>query len=241
VRQALPFGPDGDYEGLARVGDDYFVLRSDGLLCRVTSAGQRLRVAETFALAMPNHDLEGLCHDPRRRALLIAPKDVVKPDEKEPKRSKGERRRGEEAGASDPPTAKELRDQRVVFAWDLEQKALLAEPVLRLSLEHLKRRAETRGHELPTKTNKKGKERTVLRLLFSCIAVHPRTGEIYLLSAADHVLLVVDQLGALRDVHLLDEDALPKPEGLTFMPDGNLVLSSEGVEGPARLVVYQQR
>lgn len=245
VRAVQPFGPDGDYEGLTRVGDDYWVLRSDGLLCRIASRGPRLEIVETFPLATPNQDLEGLCHDPARGALLVAPKDIVKPTEKGPKRTKGDRRRGDdrdvEAGAQDAPSAKEARDQRVVFAWDLKQRALLAEPVLRLSLEHLKRRAEARGHDLPTRTNRRGKERTVLRMLFSCIAVQPRTGEVYLLSAADHVLLVVDRKGALRDVHLLDEDMLPKPEGLTFMPNGDLVLSSEGVDGPARLVVYGQR
>jgi len=241
LREVRPFGPEGDYEGLARVGDDYWVLRSDGWLARLEARGPRLSIAESFELDTPNHDLEGLCHDPARGVLLIAPKDVIATAKKRTKRTKEERRaesRGEEAeGSSREPT----RDRRVVFGWDLERRSLLPEPVLRLSLEELKRRAEARGHDLPTKTNKKGKERTVLRLLFSCVAVHPKTGEVYLLSAADHALIVVDRKGALRDLHLLDEDVLPQPEGLTFLPGGDLVLSSEGVDGPARLVVYGQR
>src|SRR5262245_58202966 len=37
-----PFAERGDYEGLARVGDDFWVLRSDGFLMRLQRQGSDL-------------------------------------------------------------------------------------------------------------------------------------------------------------------------------------------------------
>src|SRR5690606_23142027 len=118
VRASLPFGPDGDYEGLARVGQDYFVLRSDGLLARVTPRSSGLAIAESFALQTPNHDLEGLCHDAANHVLLLAPKDVVKPDAADaPDAAPEDRRR---AAAE----RKAARDRRTLFAFDLQTSRL---------------------------------------------------------------------------------------------------------------------
>jgi hypothetical protein len=36
---------------------------------------------------------------------------------------------------------------------------------------------------------------------------------------------------------LIDPELLPQPEGMTFLPDGRLVVASEGAGGRARLAV----
>ena len=235
VRASLPFGPDGDYEGLARVGQDYFVLRSDGLLARVTPRSSGLAIAESFALQTPNHDREGLCHDAANHVLLLAPKDVVKPDAADaPDAAPEDRRR---AAAE----RKAARDRRTLFAFDLQTSRLREEPALRLSVAELRAAAEARGDDLPTRTDRRGGERSALRLLFSCVAVEPRTGWIWLLSAVDRVLLAVDRDGTLQALHRLEAELLPKPEGVTFLPGGEMVLTSEGVDGPGRLVVYRRQ
>jgi uncharacterized protein YjiK len=226
VRGSLVFGPDGDYEGLARVGSEFFVLRSDGMLARLARTQRGFRIAESFSVATASQDLEGLCHDASRGMLLLAPKDVVKAEPVPDTGKRGDKRRREEA--------RRARDQRVLFGWDLAQRALAPEPVLRLSLSDLRAQAEQAGGERIEKGS--------LKLHFSCVAIHPRTGELHLLSAADRVLVAIDPATRrLQDIYWLDGKVLPQPEGITFLPNGDLVVSSEGVDGPARLAVYRQR
>ena len=91
VRASHVFGPDGDYEGLARVAGDYWVLRSDGRLARVAPSEGGYAIAETFDLGLPNRDLEGLCFDPTTGWLLVAPKEVLKGEKPKGKRDDPER------------------------------------------------------------------------------------------------------------------------------------------------------
>lgn len=223
-----PFGPDGDYEGLARVGEEFFVLRSDGLLMRVTPGRLGSAVAESIAVDLPSENVEGLCFDPTTGMLLLAPKDQLKRAREEGKG--GRKRKGE---GRDP------RDERLVFAWDPKTKELADEPVVRISVKALLAHAEEHGDRLPTRTTRTGRDRSALKLMFSCVAVHPRSNDVYLLSAVDRILLVVDRAGKPKDLHVLSESVLPKPEGITFMPNGDLVLSTEGVDGPARIAIYR--
>ncbi len=61
----------------------------------------------------------------------------------------------------------------------------------------------------------------------SAIAVRPGTGEIYILSAKDRLLAIYDS-NKLKVVVPLSENAFYKPEGLDFMKNGDLLISSEG-------------
>lgn len=74
----------------------------------------------------------------------------------------------------------------------------------------------------------------------SGIAVHPITGDIYLLSA-DHVLVVFTKNYELKEVVKLDDDIYRQPEGICFAPDGTLYISSEGAGKSAKLfqLLYQ--
>ncbi len=63
----------------------------------------------------------------------------------------------------------------------------------------------------------------------SAIAVHPVTGEKYVLSATDRLLAIFGKNG-LKDVFPLPSDAYYKPEGLAFSENGDLYISSEGIK-----------
>ena len=70
----------------------------------------------------------------------------------------------------------------------------------------------------------------------SAIAVHPSTGDIYILSA-DHVLVVYDKSLNLKEVAKLNKKLFIQPEGITFSPEGTLYLTSEGNGSKGRLFV----
>lgn len=72
----------------------------------------------------------------------------------------------------------------------------------------------------------------------SSVAVDPTSDHYYLLSAVDRSLLVLDRKGAFVALYLLDEKVLPQPEGITFLPSGDMLITSEGKDGPARMVRY---
>ena len=78
------------------------------------------------------------------------------------------------------------------------------------------------------------------RLRFSEVVVHPNTDQLWLLSAVDLLLLVIDRSGAVIGRHFFPADEMPQPEGAGFLPDGRLVLASEGVDGPAWLRIYDR-
>jgi uncharacterized protein YjiK len=213
IKERYPFGPPGDMEGLTRVGDAFFALRSDGLIYALKRKGDRYEATDSFQLKLEHHNIEGLAYDERMGRVLVAPKDITKGD-------------------------KAVRDRRDVFAFDKTTHALLPAPVLTFSVENVMRQAMAKGIRIPTRTTPKGREVPALKFRMASIAVHPRSDHYYILSAADHTLLVLDRKGGFVDLHLLDETLLPKPEGITFLPNGDMILTSEGKGTPPRLVRY---
>jgi hypothetical protein len=214
VTAAQRFGEHGDYEGLARADPEYYVLRRDGLLLRLGQDGKHLRTLAETPLGLPVPEIEGICKDPRGDRLLIAPKEFGK-------------------------VSKERRDERPLFAFDLVTQRASPEPVMTISIAAVEAAALRLGVELPMRSTPKGKERIELLLHFSDLAVRPATGDVFLLSSVDHLLLVVSPTGAVRFVHHLDEVLLPQPESIAFLPDGDLLLGSEGASGKAALCRYR--
>ena len=76
----------------------------------------------------------------------------------------------------------------------------------------------------------------------SAMAMHPITGELYILSASDHLLVIYTD--TLRTVVPLPAERYYKPEGLAFYPNGDLLISSEGDKKglvPGSIMMFQYR
>jgi len=219
------FGPKGDYEGLTCTAEHWYALRSDGvLLCFPRQPGLLSRT-EAFELSLPQKDCEALAADRDGTRLLVAPK-------------------------ARPEGDKEARDVRRVHAWDVATRELAVEPAWTLSVASLLEQAVAKGFATPTKKVKGGRKKDAegavpesrevphLQLTISEIAVHPATGDLWILSSADKALVVVDRKGYLVHLHLFDHDLLPQPEALAFLPCGDLVVASEGKDAAAVVVRY---
>lgn len=70
----------------------------------------------------------------------------------------------------------------------------------------------------------------------SALAVHPITGNIVILSSRRHRLLSYSLEGKLIDSWDFSDLNLEQPEGLAFLPNGDMVMSSEGNKKPAVMV-----
>lgn len=72
----------------------------------------------------------------------------------------------------------------------------------------------------------------------SAMAIHPITGHIYIVTSIQRLLLVCDKEGNGIASFRLSKKRFPQPEGICFLPDGTLFISSEGIRKPAKLYKY---
>jgi len=75
----------------------------------------------------------------------------------------------------------------------------------------------------------------------SALAVHPKTGDIYIASGAGGLLFVLNPDGALVHIERLREDSYLQIEGLAFRPNGTLLMASEGKDKPGELYEFESR
>lgn len=218
-RQAVrrvKFGSPGDYEGLARVGDDYWVLRSDGLLLRLVADADRYRVAERHRLETDDREFEALCYEAAGERLLVLPKHL-------------------RAGDDHP------RSVRPILAFDLAARRLAEDPVCAVRAKDLMAEMRALGVVLPPRTTVRGHVHSDLELHCSELSTMPGSTDLLLLSAVDGVLLRIDRTGRLLGALPLAPAEFPQPEGMTFLPDGRLLVASEGLRGPASVRVVAWR
>jgi hypothetical protein len=116
--------------------------------------------------------------------------------------------------------------ERALYRFDPTSGTLHERPVFRIAFDEI----EHAGGE-----NLGGKAKEFKP---SAVAVPPVTQEIYVLSSVLKAIVVVTSSGDLSRVLPLDEDRFPQPEGLAFLPGGDLLISSERAEGPATVLRF---
>ncbi|MDF3078554.1 MAG: hypothetical protein K0S09_2443 [Sphingobacteriaceae bacterium] len=109
IEKEIPFAGKGDYEGLALVGNDAFVLRADGVIFEVKNyrSGKSKAIEHQTHLNRKN-DTEGFCYDKAGNRLLVAIK-------------------GPESGD---------KDFKGIYAFDLSSRKMAKEPVYKIDLNH---------------------------------------------------------------------------------------------------------
>ncbi len=215
ITDEVRFAPKGDYEGLTIVDSKLFVLRSDGLLFELSSLKHHPSV-QTYNLHLPFKESEGLCLDARHERLLIAPK-------------------------SHEPT--EIgKDTRPIYAFDLRKRAVAADPAFELSVRDIRHFAKHHDLPVPRRVKKDAQAlHSVLRFKPSAIAVHPVTGEVFILSSVDHVLVSCTETGTITGYALLDASSYRQPEGIAFFPNGDMLISNEAAGKEATLFMLRRR
>ncbi|WP_460975070.1 SdiA-regulated domain-containing protein [Spirosoma knui] len=172
------FGGYGDFEGIEYVGDQVYVLESNGNLFRFEP--ESTQIGRTKTDLPKKTEVEGLGYDPKTKRLLIAVKQG--------------------GGAS---------SDKAVYSYDLLNRAVFKD--MQLSEEQLQ------AAGIDAKTYKP-----------SGIAVHPITGEWYIVSAAGKRLLITSRRAKIIYTVALDPTLFRQPEGICFAPNGDLYIASEG-------------
>ncbi|MGW8121704.1 SdiA-regulated domain-containing protein [Roseivirga echinicomitans] len=65
----------------------------------------------------------------------------------------------------------------------------------------------------------------------SGIAVHPINGDIYMIASVGSALVVLNNDGSPKNLSILKRGLFPQPEGIAFMPNGDLFISNEEDHG----------
>lgn len=74
----------------------------------------------------------------------------------------------------------------------------------------------------------------------SATAIHPITGELYIISSINKLLVVTNTNGTLKKVYPLDAQLFKQPEGIAFTPSGDMLISNEAAgKGAANILYYK--
>lgn len=121
----------------------------------------------------------------------------------------------------DPATG---NPQKPIYFFDLKRSVLWRGPVLNQAVL-----ADMAGNK-PTQEVKP-----------SGLAVHPKTGDYYVLSANGHRLVVMTRNGKTLSSVALDPKLLRQPEGICFAPNGTLFIASEGDGKKGYLLQFDEK
>ncbi|MGO4912072.1 SdiA-regulated domain-containing protein [Leeuwenhoekiella sp. W20_SRS_FM14] len=70
----------------------------------------------------------------------------------------------------------------------------------------------------------------------SDLAIHPKTGDYYIVDGKKPKLLILNPNGSIKALHELNTFHFAQPEGITFSPDGKLYIANEAASGVATLM-----
>lgn len=78
------------------------------------------------------------------------------------------------------------------------------------------------------------------RLKPSAAAIHPLTGELYILASVNRVLVILNKDHTVKNAYRISPALFKQPEGMTFTPKGDLIISNEAAEnGAAELLFFK--
>jgi hypothetical protein len=81
-----------------------------------------------------------------------------------------------------------------------------------------------------------------MKLKPSAAGIHPITKELYIISSVNKALIIADRDGNVKEAYQIDPAIFKQPEGLTFTPKGDLLISNEAAEvGAPNILIYKYK
>lgn len=218
VVEEYDFGSDGDYEDIEMVGDTAYVLRSDGDIYRVVPYSTDDPEVEKYETALSDdNDTEGLAYWAADRLLLIACKHKAA--------LPGQRGYGASV--------------RAIYAFSLERKQLIRAPFLLIDTRQIQASLNEHPYEQFSKDLARAlNEGKDVYFQPSGIAVHPLNNHLYVIASVGKMLLEFDRQRKLVGMSELDKDVFKQPEGICFLPNGDLFISNEGRGGKGNVLWF---
>lgn len=207
IIREFTFAEDGDYEDIAKKGDDMYVVRADGVIYEIASfQSEHPHVTYYETVLKSKHDIEGLAYDAKNDRLLLSVKEknLSKKDKEE--------------------------EVKNIYQFTLNDKKFHEEPAMRIYLKNIEDRfkgdklIEASKHFLKAAGNKNLNE--VIKP--SGLTYHPTNGKLYVLSAINNFILELNADGSFSKVIRFSGKEFIQPEGIDFNSKGELFISNEG-------------
>ncbi len=219
VENKIDFGDDGDYEGIEIVNKDAWILKSNGTLYKVKDflIDTDPKVSKFNNELSEKNDTEGLGYDPINKNLLIACKGHPFVSDKKGKEFKA------------------------IYNFNLETKFLDLKPLLLIEMDTIKyykdynTMAQLGVELLAYFDSSKGD----ISFQPSGIAVHPITGNLYIIGSTGNLLMVFNRTGVMLAMVKLRSKYFPQAEGICFSPNGTLYISNEGDDGDGKISKFE--
>lgn len=206
ITKKYKFDRSGDYEGVEVVGDQVFVLRSDGNVFAVDYMRREdiLSVKYNTQLNAGNNT-EGLGYDSKSNSLLIACKGNPGIDEK-------------------------FEGKRAIYKYSLDSNKLSDFPAFLVDQERIREILDFNGYTNFAITLLESINPSEGDVTFqpSAVAMHPITNNLYVIGSVGKLLIVLSPEGKILAVVKLRRSMFIQPEGICFTPDGTMFISNEG-------------
>jgi uncharacterized protein YjiK len=123
-----------------------------------------------------------------------------------------------------------FKGKRLIYQLKKGEKDIEKEPYLIIDESELMKRVHQKyGNRLGDNFKPSG------------LDVHPKSGNLYILSSASRILAVFNQNNELIEAIKLPKNYAKQAEGMCFAPDGTLFISTEGGEGKAKLAKLKMK
>ena len=198
------FAGSGDYEDLVKAGNDMYVITSEGMLTQIKNFASSNPVHTTIKTPFSRkNDIEGMAYDAKKHRLLIAPK---------------------EHGLEQNETTKEI------YGFDLNTMQFQPKPVFSIRLDEISSQFSGSALEESSKKFLKAIGNQNMNKVFrsSAITVNEKTGEIFVLSSLNGLIIILNSGGVLTKIIQFSGAEYKQPEGIAFTPNGKLYISNEG-------------
>ena len=218
----IDFGKKGDYEDIAVVKHDAYVLRSDGTLFKVENfeESEKIKALKIKTPLNSRNDTEGLVFDKKTNSLLIACKASAYIDKE-----------------------RQYNGYKSIYKFDLKKNKLNEEPFLLIDLSvtdsiKVKGRIEKFSIETAKKLNLL-KDSSSFHP--SGLAIHPFNNNLYIISSVEKLLIIMNESGNIVNILKLNNRLFNQPEGISFSKSGDLFISNEKKHTGGNVLKFSHR
>ena len=205
------FGNKGDYEDIAVINQTAYVLRSDGRVFGIENFDKENRKVKEYNTPLSTkNDTEGLVYDEFSNSLFIACKGSPSVEKENPHKG-----------------------YKAIYKFVIGEMKLLKKPEFLIDLNKSDSYSDVNlltGSFLG-KVKKHQLAERLASFQPSGLAIHPFNNEIYIISSAGKILVILDRKGKVLDLQDLNSNIFYQPEGICFSPSGDMFISNEGRRG----------
>ena len=211
VKREVKFHKNGDYEGIETVNESIYIVKSTGTVYKVDDLEKdTVSFKKGKYLLKKENDTEGLGYDAKNNQLLFACKG--------------------RACLHSGCTIEGCLTKKSIYRMDMKRNRVAKEPAFNITVETVldflkKNKPQDAANNFESFIDKDDGH---LHFHPSALAVHPITGDIFILSSKGKTIIVLNSEGEIKQMEKLNKKIHRQPEGIAFDKDGTMYISNEG-------------